>query len=133
MAHSQNWFGLLPPDIATIPLVRKSSRPLPSPFCFRERSGCKNSGADKDGFRHAVAVGCMIWVYYLPVLIYSVVCSSRSKNVLTEDKLLLAAAIICAASYLLDQSGTNRVRINPFTADPVKAVYFAIYWSNLHF
>ena len=28
-----------------------------------------------------------------------------------EDKMLLAAAIICAASYLRDQSTTDRVRI----------------------
>ena len=34
----------------------------------------------------------------------------RSEPVVSEDNLLLAAAVICAASYLLDQSKTDRVR-----------------------
>jgi len=38
------------------------------------------------------------------------VCACRSKTVVAEDKLLLAASVICAASYLVDQSTTDRVR-----------------------
>jgi len=48
-----------------------------------------------DGPHKSVCVSCAV---------------SRQIAVVTEDKLLLAAAVISAASYVLDQSAADRVR-----------------------